>query len=217
MFSQTIRNLNPLGELELKERERKYKIHVRRIQEIISKESKIKEIKVEHKRVLHSLQRSKEIAKNFKADEDKRKRTTQNIKLVCSLIDIKTKPRMLTEWRMQEDYLESRKSKTPKKERRLQTVEMHNANQKLAKSIIEQSINVKKYKKRLKNEISEYLKLRGHLQKMKTIESYALPSTPRKSQKLIEGKTSSLKFLITSNEARHIIMPEEAALLTPKH
>lgn len=78
--------------------------------------------------MLHSLQRSKEIAKNFKADEDKRKRTTQNIKLVCSLIDIKTKPRMLTEWRMQEDYLESRKSKTPKKERRLQTVEMHNAN-----------------------------------------------------------------------------------------
>jgi hypothetical protein len=31
MFSQTIRNLNPLSELELRERQRKYKIHVRRI------------------------------------------------------------------------------------------------------------------------------------------------------------------------------------------
>jgi hypothetical protein len=142
-------------------------------------------MKVEHKRVLHSLQRSKEIAKNFKAGEDKRERATQNIKLVCSLIDIKTKPRMMTEWRAQEDFLEVRRTKTSKKGARLQAVEMHNTNEKLAKSIIEQSINIKKYKKRLKTEISDYLKLRSHLQKMKTIESYALPSTPRKSHKFI--------------------------------
>jgi hypothetical protein len=58
-------------------------------------------MKVEHKRVLHSLQKSKEIAKSFKAGEDRRERTTQNIKLVCSLIDIKTKPRMMTEWLVQ--------------------------------------------------------------------------------------------------------------------
>ena len=85
-------------------------------------------MKVEHKRVLHSLQKSKEIAKSFKAGEDRRERTTQNIKLVCSLIDIKTKPRMMTEWRVQEDYLEARRSKTPKKGTRLKAVELHSNN-----------------------------------------------------------------------------------------
>lgn len=102
---------------------------------------------------------------------------------------------MITEWRLQEDYLEGRRSKTPKKVARLKAVEIHNTNEKLAKSIIEQSMNVKKYKKKLKTEITEYLKLRSHLQKMRTIESYALPSTPRRSYRPLEGRKISLKSL----------------------
>lgn len=65
--------------------------------------------------MLHSLQRSKEIAKNFKADEDKRKRTTQNIKLVCSLIDIKTKPRMLTDGECKKTISSQGSPKLPRK------------------------------------------------------------------------------------------------------
>ena len=34
----------------------------------------------------------------------------------------------MTEWRVQEDYLEARRSKTPKKGTRLKAVELHSTN-----------------------------------------------------------------------------------------
>lgn len=42
MMSQSVRNLSSYSELATKERERNYEIHVRKIEEIINKESKFK-------------------------------------------------------------------------------------------------------------------------------------------------------------------------------
>lgn len=43
---------------------------------------------------------------------------TENTKLVCALIDIKLKPRMVSEWKKLNEQLEDRRSMTPKRKDR---------------------------------------------------------------------------------------------------
>lgn len=47
----------------------------------------------------------------------------------------------------------------------------------MAESLIHKSVSVKKYKKKVKGEIAEYLKRRNHLQKARVIENFPLPNT----------------------------------------
>jgi hypothetical protein len=44
--------------------------------------------------------------------------------MLCALIDIKIKPRMLTEWKKIEEDMEIRRSRTPKKENKLHNEEL---------------------------------------------------------------------------------------------
>ena len=53
-------------------------------------------MKEEHNRIVDILQKSKDIARKFRIKEDIRHRMTENTKMLCALIDIKRKPRMLT-------------------------------------------------------------------------------------------------------------------------
>jgi uncharacterized glyoxalase superfamily protein PhnB len=69
---------------------------------------------------------------------------------------------------MDEDIeLRKSKSKTPKKDRMEE--EVKHSNLRLVESLLHQSASVKKYKKKVKGEISEYLKRRNHLQKVRLV------------------------------------------------
>jgi hypothetical protein len=46
-------------------------------------------------------------------------------------------------------------------------------------SMLHQSASVRKYKKKVKGEIAEYLKRRNHLQKIKPVENYPLPNNKK--------------------------------------
>lgn len=48
-------------------------------------------------------------------------------------------------------------------------------NRKLAQNIMDNMCDVQDYKKRLKKEISQYLKLKGHLQRLKPVHLDKLP------------------------------------------
>jgi hypothetical protein len=75
-------------------------------------------MKEEHSRIVEILQKSKDISRKFKQQEDIKHRMNENTKMLCALIDIKRKPRMLTEWKKIDDEIELRKSRTPKKEKK---------------------------------------------------------------------------------------------------
>lgn len=105
MLSQSLRNIKSYSELGLKERERNYGFHIKKIEEITNKDSRIKEIKDQHARIVQIIQHSKDISRNFRRQEDARNRINQNTKMLCALIDIKRKPRMLTEWKKMDEEI----------------------------------------------------------------------------------------------------------------
>ena len=93
---------------------------------------------------------------------------TENTKMLCALIDIKRKPRMLTEWKKMDESIELRRSRTPKKDK-YQDEDIKANNIKIIDSFIDHSTSIRKYKKKIKGEIDEYIKRRHHLQKVKTV------------------------------------------------
>ncbi len=84
---------------------------------------------------------------------------------------------MLSEWKKIDDEMELRKSRTPKKE--MSYFNEETKSNRLVDSFLQQSTSIRKYKKKLKGEIGEYLKRRNNLQKVKTIESLPLPKKQR--------------------------------------
>ena len=55
-------------------------------------------------------------------------------------------------------------------------------NRKLAEGIRSQEVNLKDYKKKLATEVGEYIKLREHIQRFKTIRENNSPSARTNSQ-----------------------------------
>lgn len=54
----------------------------------------------------------------------------------------------------------------------------------LVESLLHQSVSVRKYKKKVKGEIAEYLKLRNHLQKVRPVENFPIPNKKTREKRL---------------------------------
>jgi hypothetical protein len=69
----------------------------------------------------------------------------------------------------------------------------------LVESLLHQSASIRKYKKKVKGEIAEYLKRRNHLQKVKTVDNFPLPSQQKKKGGFNHARDRRLKTLDPSN------------------
>lgn len=72
-------------------------------------------------------------------------------------------------------------ARSPPKDKHHQEERISNENIRLARSIMSSATIAKQYKKKMRTEIDEYLRLRTHIQKIKPIEN--LPERPEKTMK----------------------------------
>ncbi len=65
--------------------------------------------------------------------------------------------------------------KTSGKEKIMRDFEIEMENKKLAQNIVENMCDVQDYKKRMKKEITEYVRLKTHLQRLKPVQLDKVP------------------------------------------
>lgn len=111
------RNIVSLSQLQNAERQRIYDQHIKKMLEIDSQRKSAKKIKEEQNRIAEVLRKSKEVSKSFKQLEQQNKRKQEDRKMVETLIDIKRKPRMRTEWQRAESQKVLIQSKSHSKEK----------------------------------------------------------------------------------------------------
>lgn len=171
MRSLSTRSLMTINREEERVWNKKYGLHLRKMEQIQSQhKSSAKKFKDEQSKFAEALRRSKEISRRFKMDEELSRRIYQDRKMIDNLIDIHTRPSIRSEFKKLKIRLDTLPERSLSKQRIYQQSKISTENMRLGLSIVQSASGIKKYKKKMRSEIDQYIKTRNNLQKMKPVK-----------------------------------------------
>ena len=166
-------SINPYSNAELK---KKFQRHKSRIEEINKKASQFSGIEQEQLKIIEVVHRSKELSRKFQAQEFRLRKSIEDKRMINHLSRVESRKASAIE--EAEEALLNRK-KTTAKDEIMRHFEIQLEDRSRSEHLQEYFVDRRKYRKKIKREISEYERLREHMQRFKN----AKPNLTRASSR----------------------------------